>query len=165
MTLLPRVTALTSERLSREFDALGPEACVAELTHLLEDTNPEVLDMMSRCAKDVGDSAQAMVGFAMFYRLLVAEARAMGGLPEGFHYLARVTEETRALVVKEIDDKGEEGFTIAACDQLSDENPELLRMAYSFASRRRDYLPLIKGFCLIYRAIALQSAVERELLH
>ena len=32
MSSLPRVTALTRERIAREFDRSGPDACIAEIT-------------------------------------------------------------------------------------------------------------------------------------
>ena len=46
----------------------------------------------------------------------------------------RVTVETRALFVAEIDEKGTDAFTMEAIDELEKTNPELLQMAYNFAS-------------------------------
>ena len=48
MSVLPRVTELTRERISREFDDLGPDACMAEIQADLRQHNPELLDMASR---------------------------------------------------------------------------------------------------------------------
>src|SRR5688572_98814 len=58
MSWLPRVGERTRERVSREFDNLGPDACIAEILDELRRSNPEVLDMASRCAADLGDAAQ-----------------------------------------------------------------------------------------------------------
>ena len=159
-TFVPRVSELTRERISREFDEFGPRACRAEVTGLLADENPEILDMMTRCAEDIGTTPDVMMGFAMFYRLLMAEARMAPGL-----VLPRVTAETRALMVEEITELGEDQFTLAACDQLGKDNPELLRMAESFASRHTDYLGIMQGFCLVYGTLALQSKLERGSVH
>jgi hypothetical protein len=158
-TFVPRVSELTRERISREFDDLGPNACRAEITGILADENPEILDMMTRCADDVGGT-RAMTGFAMFYRLLAAEARLAPGLA-----LPRVTAETRARIVEEITERGEDKFTLAACDQLLKDNPELLQMAEGFASRQADYLAMMQGFCLVYRTLALQSTLEHGSVH
>ena len=158
LTFIPRVSELTRERVAREFDDLGPQACLATITGTLSDENPEILDMMARCAGDVRGAM--MTGFAMFYRLLVAEARLMHDVA-----LPRVTPETRARVVDEISERGEDQFTLAACDQLQVENPELLQMAENFASRRTDYLAIMQGFCLIYRTLGLQSRLEHGSVH
>lgn len=48
MRVLPRVTELTRERISREFDEFGPDACMAEIKADLHQHNPELLDMASR---------------------------------------------------------------------------------------------------------------------
>jgi hypothetical protein len=161
MTLVPRVSELTRERICREFDDLGPRACLAEITGVLADENPEILDMMARCAEDIGATRPSvMTGLAMFYRLLVAEARLAEGLA-----LPRVTAETRAVIVDEIAQRGEDQFTLAACDQLQKENPELLQMAEGYASRHPDYLAVMQGFCLVYRTLSVQSKLERGSVH
>ena len=158
-TFVPRVSELTHERISREFDDLGPRACRDEISALLADENPEILDMMTRCADDIS-ATDVMTGFAMFYRLLVAEARLVRGLA-----LPRVTAETRAQIVDEITKYGESQFTLAACDQLQRDNPELLQMAEMFASRHQDYLAMMQGFCLVYRTLTLQSTLEYGSVH
>jgi hypothetical protein len=100
----------------------------------------------------------------MFYRLLVAEiASGAGGL--GVRRLPRVEPETRDLLVKKIDEQGTEGFVIDAIDDLEKNNPDLLQMAHTFASRRTDYLPVMQGFALIYRSLALQLLADRSRLH
>jgi hypothetical protein len=48
MSVLPRVTERIREQISREFDDLGPEACMAEIKADLSQHNPEFLDMASR---------------------------------------------------------------------------------------------------------------------
>ena len=58
MSVLPRVTELTRERISREFDDLGPDACMAEIKADLRQHNPELLDMASRWA--AGGEASAL---------------------------------------------------------------------------------------------------------
>ena len=76
MSSLPRIAEYTRERIAREFDSLGPDACLEEILLDLRQNNPELLDMASKCAADVGNPSSIMVGFGMFYRLLVAEASA-----------------------------------------------------------------------------------------
>ena len=160
-TFVPRVSDLTRERISREFDDLGPQACLVEIAGVLSKENPEILDIMERCAEDVrGSRTSVMTGFAMFYRLLVAEARLVRGLA-----LPRVTAETRAQIVDEITKYGESQFTLAACDQLQRDNPELLQMAEMFASRHQDYLAMMQGFCLVYRTLTRQSTLEYGSVH
>ena len=60
MSVLPRVTEHTRERISREFDDLGPEACMAEIRADLQRHNPELLDMASRWAGDGGETKSLM---------------------------------------------------------------------------------------------------------
>ena len=164
MSYIPRVSEFTRERISREFDDLGPAACVAEILGQLQAHNPEVLDMMSKCATDVGNPDRIMVGFAMFYRLLLAEELAVMGRTQG-GMIPRVAPETRDMLVRDIDEKGPDGFTFEAIDQLHDDNPELLQMAHNFASRHESYLGIMQGFCLVYQSIAIQSAAERRNVH
>jgi hypothetical protein len=171
MSWLPRVAEHTRERISREFDNLGPDTCLAEIAQDLRANNPELLDMATRCARDVGDPAKIMVGFGMFYRLLVAqsstlvppapqaaEARALDALP-------RVSRQTRDRVVKEIDQQGAETFTRRSIEELERSNPELLAMAHNFSSRYKDYLGTMQGFALLYACLAAQAAADRASLH
>ena len=158
MSSLPRVTEVTRERISREFDNLGPGACVTDIAAAMRRHNPELLDMAQRCAADLAADEEPMVGLAMFYRLLVAEAAAELALP-------RVSRATRDAIVREIDDKGAEGFTFEALDEMEHTNPELLQMAHGFASRQRSYLGMMEGFALIYAALSAQSAADRAGMH
>ena len=101
---------------------------------------------------------EPMVGLAMFYRLLVAEAAAELELP-------RVSLATRDAIVREIEDKGAEGFTFEALDEMERANPELLQMAHGFASRQRSYLGMMQGFALIYASLTAQSEADRVRMH
>src|ERR1700730_8833129 len=71
---LPPVTPLIRERIAREFDDRGPDACMVEVADDLTRNNPELLDMAAKCANSLGDYRRIMVGFGMFYRLLLAPA-------------------------------------------------------------------------------------------
>ena len=164
MTSLPRVTEKVREQVALEFDTRGPDVCMAEIIEHLERHNPELLDMAARCAADLKDSGKAMVGFGVFYRLLVAQfplpADAAGLTP-----LPRVGAVTRARLVAEIDEKGAAAFTREAIAELERSNPELLQMAHNFASGLGDYLHAMQGFALLYRSLLVQSTQERTRLH
>src|ERR1700754_4934204 len=106
MKSLPRVGNVMRERIAREFDDRGPDVCRAEIIADLQANNPELLDIATRCARDVGDFTRVMTGFCMFYRLLNAEAqgarvalRAPGSATQS-SLLPRVTEDTRADIVR-----------------------------------------------------------------
>jgi acyl-homoserine lactone acylase PvdQ len=79
--------------------------------------------------------------------------------------LPRVTEETRASLVREIDEMGPGDFTLDAIAELQERNPELLQMAHNFASGLGDYLQAMQGFALIYRSLVIQSTAERARPH
>jgi hypothetical protein len=79
--------------------------------------------------------------------------------------LPRVSEETRALLVSEIDEKGPEDFTMEAIAELEESNPELLQMAHNFASGLGNYLHGMQGFMLLYKSLVIQSTAERARLH
>jgi hypothetical protein len=161
MSLLPHVTGKAREVVAREFDDRGPETCMAEIIDHLERHNPELLDMAARCAGDLQNSRKAMLGFGMFYRLLVlAPARTGVVIP-----LPRVSEETRTLLVAEIDEKGSEDFTREAIAELEKSNPELLQMAHNFASELGNYLHAMQGFALLYKSLLIQAKAERAKLH
>jgi hypothetical protein len=170
MSALPRVAEHTREQICREFDDLGPAACVQGIIRNLAADNPELLDMARKCANDVGTPAQIMVGFGMFYRLLIAQATAaLDPLPEArdglrLNPLPRVTPQTRAMVVTTIDRKGAEAFTRDAIAELERNNPELLQMAHDFASRHGNYLGVMQGFALLYASLVAQSAADRVYL-
>lgn len=164
MSAIPRVTELTRERIAREFDDLGPEACIAEIIKELRQENPELLDMATKWATDVDDPMKMMVGFGMFYRLLIAQS-AMLGKPLLINPLPRVTGETREKIVAEIDEKGSEAFTLESVKELEESNPQLLQMAHQFAARHANYIGVMQGFALLYRSMVLQSLEDRARLH
>jgi hypothetical protein len=161
MSLLPRVTEKARELVAREFDTRGPDACMPEIIGHLEEHNPELLDMAAKCAADLGNPAKAMLGFSMFHRLLIPASPGADALTP----LPRVSVETRALLLAEIDEKGPESFTIEAIAELEKSNPELLQMAHNFASGLGDYLHGMQGFALLYKSLVIQSTVERARLH
>ena len=74
MSPLPRVTALTRERMARKFDRSGPDACIAEITADLKQHNPELLDMILKCATGLGNRSKVLQGLGMFYRLMLAQS-------------------------------------------------------------------------------------------
>jgi hypothetical protein len=50
LSVLPRVTERTRERVAREFDDLGPDVCMNSIMRDLQRHNPELLDMASKWA-------------------------------------------------------------------------------------------------------------------
>jgi hypothetical protein len=104
-----------------------------------------------------------MVGFGMFYRLLVMSQPASG--TGSLMPVPRVSTETRDQLVAEIDVMGSEAFTSRAIANLEANNPELLQMAHNFASRLVDYLHAMQGFALLYRSLVMQATIERRRLH
>jgi len=66
MSFLPRVTEKARELVARDFDARGPDVCLAEIVTQLEKRNPEFLDMALRCAADSGSPRKVLLGFSMF---------------------------------------------------------------------------------------------------
>ncbi len=110
MSVLPRVTDFTRERISREFDNLGPDVCMADIRKDLDRHNPELLEMAIKWAREGKDGERLLTAFGMFYRLLAAEtlapleSRALSALP-------RVSSETREEIVARIDEIGDEEFS------------------------------------------------------
>ena len=106
----------------------------------------------------------------MFYRLLIAQAspyhsmKAPGVLP-ALNPLPRVTVETRAAIVTEIDKTSTESFVRNAILQLEAGNPELLQMAHYFASTHDNYLGIMQAFALLYSALVIQSRADRLSVH
>lgn len=164
MSVLPRVTELTRERISREFDDLGPDACMAEIRADLRQHNPELLDMASRWAAGGRETASLMTAFGMFYRLLAAEARAALG-STALYVLPRVSAEVRDAIVERIDRTDSETFTHEAIDNLEAHNPELLQMAHGYASPRPDYGRAMQGFALLHEALLIQSLRDQANRH
>lgn len=164
MSFISLVTPLTRERIAREFDDRGPEACVAEVVLDLQRNNPELLDMATKCASSLMDVPRIMMGFGMFYRLILTPAMPDSG-EMLLHPLPRVTPETRDRIVQQIDEAGTETFTIAIVEDLEQTNPQLLQMAHDFASRQPEYLPVMQGFALFYKALDDQAASDRGRVH
>jgi hypothetical protein len=157
--------------VAREFDYRGPDVCRTEITLELDTSNPEVLDIATRCARDVGDFHCAMTGFCMFYRLLTAEAQDSArrfSLEGGSHPISlvpRVQPATRSEVVKRIEAVGSRDFTLEALDDLERNNPELLLTAHHFAEDQSDYAGVIQGFALIYAVLSTEAVREHGVLH
>lgn len=164
MSVLPRVTELTRERISREFDDLGPDACMAEIKDDLRQHNPELLDMAIRWAGGGAEGPNLITAFGMFYRLLAAEADAPLG-SSALNPLPRVSIEVRDAIVKRIDRTDGETFTREAIDNLEVVNPELLQMAHGYASRRLDYGRTMQGFALLHEALLIQSRRDQAGRH
>lgn len=164
MSLLPIVTSSTRERIAMEFDDKGPNACMIQVEDNWRRHNPELLDMALKCARSLGDHNKIMLGFCMFYRLLLTSAAADSEC-DWLSPLPRVTEQTRNDIVRAIDRTGPEEFTTEAIALLQADNPELLQMAHGFASRQKDYLSVMQGFALLYRSLHEQFAADRRLLH
>jgi hypothetical protein len=175
MSTLPRVAPLTRERIAREFDDRGPEVCRTEIALDLEANNPEILDMATRCARDVGEFTRVMTGFCMFYRVLTYEARAAARAASAMSHapgdtprlslLPRVSAETRAHMVRRIDSLGSQGFTNEVIADLERFNPELLQTAHNFAEEQADYGGVMQGFALLYACLYAEGTQERGVLH
>jgi hypothetical protein len=161
MSTLPRVAESTREQIAREFDDLGPDACIAEILAHLRENNPEWLHMASKCAADVGDPERILGAFCMFYRILTTAP----GAPAGLNPLPRVTAATRAAIVAEIDRSGTATFIDNALLELEGGNPELLQTAHYFASVNDNYAGVMQGFALLYTALVIQSSADRLTLH
>ena len=168
MNSLPRVAGLTRERVAREFDDRGPEVCRTEIILDLQANNPELLDMATRCARDVGDATRIMTGFCLFYRLLTAQARAAAGVSQAgpaLQQLPRVSAATRADIVHQISMLGSQEFTSRTVYELERNNPELLLMAHYFAESQADYLGVMQGFALLFACLSAEAERERGVLH
>ena len=164
MSPLPLVTPLIRERIAREFDDRGPDACMIEIEDHLRQNNPELFDMIAKCAHSLGDYRRIMVGFGMFYRLLLAPTTP-GDERSLLSPLPRVTAQTREKIVRLIDNQGSEAFTLEIIEELEAENPELLQMAHGFASPQTDYLLVMQGFALFYKSLTDQLSADRASLH
>jgi hypothetical protein len=116
--------------------------------------NPHYLEMAVRCAHDVGDVQRILAGFAMFYRILALGAHERGGVPP------HITSQTRDVVASMIGEFGDEQFVLLATELLRTENPCLLQMADGFASRHQDYLGIMQGFVLLYKALSAQAVID-----
>ena len=154
MATLPLVSQRHWERVSRDFDDVGPDACVAEIVEVLSGENPHYLAIARRCARDSADEARAFTGFAKFYRILALEARDRGAA------VPRIAAQTLDVIDTLIEEFGEERLIALATEMLCEENPHLAQMADSFASGRRDYLTVMKGFVLLYKCLSVQAMID-----
>jgi hypothetical protein len=151
---LPSVHEIFWERVARDFENVGPEACMAEIVDELLAQNPHYLEIAIRSACDSGAPERVLTGFAMFYRILALGARDRGGA------LPRITLETRDAIAALVSELGEAQFTSLATDTLRDENPCMMQMADSFASRFPNYLLVMQGFVLLYRMLSAQAVID-----
>ena len=171
MNTLPRVSESTREQIAREFDDLGPDACVADITTYLNEHNPEWLSMATKCARDSSDPNRILSGFCMFYRLLTAQVlldcppTEVTDMLSALNPLPRITAQTRAAIVAAIDENSVAIFINDAILELENTNPELLQMAHYFASAQANYAATMQGFALLYTALLLQSGADRRLVH
>jgi hypothetical protein len=159
---LPRVSSSTRETIARELDSRGPASCVQEAVQELSATNPEILDMATKCAATFGQhSERAMLELCMFYRVLSAELKRITTAVALLGPLPRVTEQTRVRMVEQIDAQGVDAFTMSAIDELEANNAELLQMADHAATRVGSYLLLMQGFALLYKTLSEQATADR----
>ncbi|MDB6086515.1 MAG: hypothetical protein JWN43_4396 [Gammaproteobacteria bacterium] len=171
MSAIPRVAESTREQVTREFDDLGPDACVAEISAHLREHNPEWLSLAAQCAADSGDPERTMKGFCMFYRLLIAQAAPdhpmtlEAGAPAELNPLPHITASTRGAMEAQIDKSGSEKFLKDALAELEGGNPELLQMAHYFASAHENYLGVMHGFALLYTALSIQAQADKLSVH
>jgi hypothetical protein len=169
--MLPRVAHSTREQIAREFDDLGPDKCIWQVSAHLREHNPEWLHMATKWASDLGNPQRILGGFCMFYRLLVAQAfpdhklTMIPGSPTSLNPLPRITTATRAAIVAAIDDKTIETIIYEAISKLGAGNPELLQMADYFASSNDNYLGIMQGFALLYAALLIQSGTDAISVH
>lgn len=151
---LPPIDERLWERVARDFDDVGPDACIAEIVDELLFDNPHYLEMALRCAHDLGDPDLLLAGFGMFYRMLALGARERGAP------LPCITPETRDAIASLAGEFGESQFVLLATDTLRTENPCLLQMADGFASRRENYLGTMQAFALLYKCLSAQAAID-----
>lgn len=151
---LPQIDERICERVARDFDGVGPDACMAEILDELLAHNPHYLEMAMRIARDVGAPEHMLAGFAMFYRILWLGARERG------RPLPRITPETRDTIAALAGECGEAQFVNLATATLLDENPCLLQMADRFAARYDDYLGIMQGFALLYKSLSAQAVID-----
>jgi hypothetical protein len=160
MSVLPRVRDATRKRVTREFDSLGPEVCMADILSDLLRHNPELLDMALTWAEEAEDAERLLTAFCVFYRSLAAEMDAPLK-PGALSALPSVSPETRDRILARIDRVGEETFNREAMRNLKAANPALLQMAHGVASERSNYAHAMQGFALLHEALLIQSRRDR----
>ena len=87
MSSLPRVSATTRERVSREFDDLGPSACTDQVVQFLAEHGAR-LDIKDKQGKTPLDSAMGLAGGV------------------GFDGSSSVLHESTATLVRKLMEKG-----------------------------------------------------------
>src|SRR6202167_1857776 len=122
MSMLPRVTDPTRERISREFDSLGPDVCMAGIRRDLDRHNPQLLDMAVKWAGEGKEGKKLFTAFGMFYRLLAAEASALLE-SDALSPLPQVSPEKRERVFARIARVGEAQCCGEAIGNLETANP------------------------------------------
>jgi hypothetical protein len=134
---------------------------MAETLRELSADNPEILDMTKKCAASFGhDYAKILVELCLFYRLLIVEFKAMDPSLRLLKPFPRVTAETRDKLIEQIDHQGVEAFTSSALEHLGQYNPNLLQMAHNSAERQKNYVQMMQGFALLYKALVEQAAAD-----
>ncbi len=154
MPTVPLVSEHHWERVARDFDDVGPEACVAEIVDELRADNPHYLAIARRCARDAADAPGTFTGFAKFYRVLTLGARERGsGVP-------RIAPQTLDVIDTLVSEFGEAQFVALATETLCTENAWLAAMAHGFASRKPDYPMVMKGFAVLYNCLSVQATID-----
>ena len=163
MSMLPRVTDPTRERISREFDNLGPDVCMADIRKDLDRHNPQLLDMAVKWAGEGKEGKKLFTAFGMFYRLLAAEASAPLG-SEALSPLPQVSSETRDRIIARMSQIGDEQFCREAIGSLEAANPELLQMAHGFAAGRPTTRAQCRDSpCFMRRSLSSRKAIGSSL--
>jgi len=151
---LPLIDLRLWDRVARDFDDVGPDACISEILEELLARNPHYLEMALRRARHVGDLEGMFAGFAMFYRIVSLGACGRGGV------LPRITPKPRDAIAALAGECGDAQFVMLATDTLRTENPCLMQMADGFASRHDVYLGIMHAFALLYKSLSAQASID-----
>ena len=154
MPSVPLVSEDHWERVARDFEDVGPEACIADIVDELRTDNPHYLAIARRCAHDALDEAGALTGFLKFYRILAFGARDRGEL------VPRIAPQSLDVVDTLIVEFGEDRLVTLAAETLCEENGCLAAMAHGFASRSSDYLVVMQGFAALYYCLSVQATID-----
>ena len=100
-------------------------------------------------------------------RLLAADGeRPWAQAPRAqFDPLPRVTRDTRAAVLRRVEERGAEDFLRDSIEELQHGNPQLLQVAHRFAARHPDHVGAMHGFALLYACLARQSDADLAQAH
>lgn len=154
MPTLPSVSDRHWERVARDFDDIGPEACVAEIMNEMRANNPRYLAIARRCARDTEDPTGTFTGFAKFYAVVALGAHEHG------RAVPRIASQTLDVIDTLVQEFGEDCFVTLATELLWRENASLAAMAHSFASPRPDYLTIMQGFAVLYNCLSMQGKID-----